>query len=79
MDRSKGPLTGIRVLELGSMRGIAMIVGPAFFSLLFAAVSARGDYPLVGAPWFCGALLLVLAAILAQRALRAEPSLTEAR
>ena len=64
---------------IGSMRGIAMIVGPAFFSLLFAAVSARGDYPLVGAPWFCGALLLVVAAILAQRALRAESSLTEAR
>jgi DHA1 family tetracycline resistance protein-like MFS transporter len=58
---------------IGSMRSIATIVGPAFFSLLFAAVSANGSYPLVGMPWFCGALLLVAAALLAQRALRSDP------
>jgi DHA1 family tetracycline resistance protein-like MFS transporter len=58
---------------IGSMRSIAMIIGPAFFTLLFAAVSANGSYPLVGMPWFCGALLLVAAALLAQRALRSEP------
>jgi DHA1 family tetracycline resistance protein-like MFS transporter len=58
---------------IGSMRSISMIVGPAFFTLLFAAVSANGSYPLVGMPWFCGALLLVAAALLAQRALRSEP------
>lgn len=57
---------------IGSMRSISMIVGPAFFSLLFAAVSARGTYPLVGAPWFCGALLLIGASLFAQRAIAAE-------
>ncbi len=55
---------------IGSVRSIAMIVGPAFFTLLFSAVSANGSYPLVGAPWFCGALLLLAAAALALRPLR---------
>jgi DHA1 family tetracycline resistance protein-like MFS transporter len=58
---------------IGSMRSIAAVIGPPFFTLLFAAVSARGAYPLVGAPWFCGAALLVAAALLGQSALRAEP------
>jgi DHA1 family tetracycline resistance protein-like MFS transporter len=57
---------------IGSMRSISMILGPAFFTLLFAAVSARGAYPLVGAPWFCGALLLVAASLFAQRAIGSE-------
>jgi DHA1 family tetracycline resistance protein-like MFS transporter len=54
---------------IGSVRSIAMIVGPAFFSLLFAAVSAVGTYPLVGMPWFCGALLLIGATLFARRAI----------
>ena len=58
---------------IGSMRSIATIVGPAFFTLLFAAVSARGSYPLVGAPWFCGAALLAAAIVFARRAIAAEP------
>lgn len=57
---------------IGSVRGVAMIVGPAFFTLLFAWVSSFGTSPLVGAPWFCGALLLVAAAVLAHRAMRFE-------
>jgi DHA1 family tetracycline resistance protein-like MFS transporter len=57
---------------IGSMRSISMIVGPAFFSLVFAAVSAKGIYPLVGAPWFFGALLLVGAMIFAVRSIGAK-------
>jgi DHA1 family tetracycline resistance protein-like MFS transporter len=62
---------------IGSMRSIATVVGPPFFTLLFALVSARGEYPLVGAPWFCGAALLVAAAILGASALnddRGQPA-----
>jgi DHA1 family tetracycline resistance protein-like MFS transporter len=62
---------------IGSMRSISMIVGPAFFTLLFAGVSALGIYPLVGAPWFCGALLLVAAAVLAQRSMRSSEPVAE--
>ena len=62
---------------IGSMRSISMIIGPAFFTLLFAAVSARGTYPLVGLPWFCGALLLVAAALFAQRAMRTQAPAVE--
>jgi DHA1 family tetracycline resistance protein-like MFS transporter len=57
---------------IGSMRSIATIVGPAFFTLLFAAVSARGAYPLVGAPWFCGAALLAAAIFFARRGIAAD-------
>ncbi len=57
---------------IGAMRGVATVVGPPFFTLLFAAVSARGSYPLVGAPWFCGAALLIVAALVAASALREE-------
>ncbi len=56
---------------IGSMRSISMIVGPAFFTLLFSAVSTLGVYPLVGLPWFCGALLLIAAAFFAGRAMPA--------
>jgi DHA1 family tetracycline resistance protein-like MFS transporter len=63
---------------IGSMRSISMIVGPAFFSLLFAAVSTRDSTLLLGAPWFCGALLLVAAALFAQRALRSGAHSVEA-
>ncbi len=63
---------------IGSVRGIAMIAGPAFFTLLFAWVSELGIYPLVGAPWFCGALLLVGAAVLAQRSMRSTEPVAEA-
>lgn len=46
-----------------------MIVGPPFFTLLFAAVSAGNATPLVGVPWFCGALLLAVAVAFALRAI----------
>lgn len=61
---------------IGSVRSIAMIVGPAFFTLLFSAVSGNGAYPLVGAPWFCGSLLLIAAAVLALPALRETAGVT---
>jgi DHA1 family tetracycline resistance protein-like MFS transporter len=63
---------------IASVRSIAIVIGPASFSLLFAAVSARGTYPLIGAPWFLGALLLCGALFFSQRALRlpSSPSAT---
>jgi DHA1 family tetracycline resistance protein-like MFS transporter len=62
---------------IGSMRSIAMIVGPAFFTLLFAAVSSRAP-ALIGAPWFCGALLLLAATYFALRSLGNEPAIVAA-
>jgi DHA1 family tetracycline resistance protein-like MFS transporter len=57
---------------IGSMRSISQIIGPAFFSIVFALVSAKGIYPLVGAPWFFGALLLVGAMLFAVRSIGAK-------
>jgi DHA1 family tetracycline resistance protein-like MFS transporter len=57
---------------ISSMRSISIIVGPAFFTLTFAAVSARGISLIVGLPWFCGALLLAGASFFAMRALQPE-------
>jgi len=54
---------------IGAIRSIAMIVGPPFFTLLFAAVSAGNATPLAGVPWFCGALLLAVAVAFALRAI----------
>jgi hypothetical protein len=54
------------------MRSISQIIGPAFFSIVFALVSAKGIYPLVGAPWFFGALLLVGAMLFAVRSIGAK-------
>jgi DHA1 family tetracycline resistance protein-like MFS transporter len=50
---------------LGSLRGIAMIVGPGIFSATFAFFLAPGHY-LPGAPWFLSALFLVAALGLAR-------------
>jgi DHA1 family tetracycline resistance protein-like MFS transporter len=54
---------------IGSVRSVAMIIGPAFFTLLFAAVSRHPTSAIIGAPWFCGALLLAGAAFFALRAI----------
>jgi MFS transporter, DHA1 family, tetracycline resistance protein len=48
---------------VGSLRGIAMIVGPGIFSGTFAFFIARDHY-LPGAPWFLSALLLGAAIVL---------------
>ena len=45
---------------LGSLRGIAMIVGPGIFAATFAFFISPGHY-LPGAPWFLSALLLLAA------------------
>ncbi len=57
---------------IGSMRSIALIIGPPFFAFTFAEVSARGAYPLVGLPWFFGGALLICAIVAALRVLRPE-------
>lgn len=63
---------------LGSMNGIASIVAPIVYPQSFAlaldAQSTMGPWPILGAPFFIAAMLLVGALILAERATRARPS-----
>ncbi|HEY0393740.1 MAG TPA: TCR/Tet family MFS transporter [Candidatus Elarobacter sp.] len=60
---------------IGSLRGLAFLIGPAIFSLtLAAAIGPLKDYGLPGAPWFLAALVLLAAAIPARAALRADPA-----
>jgi DHA1 family tetracycline resistance protein-like MFS transporter len=59
---------------IGSARSIATIVGPAFFTLLFASVSRPENALYLGAPWFCGAALLMVAMAFARRAIAAQPT-----
>ena len=48
---------------IGSVRSIAMLVGPGMFSLVFAAfISPERPFPLPGAPWYLAALILLVAA-----------------
>jgi MFS transporter, DHA1 family, tetracycline resistance protein len=56
---------------LGSVRGIAMVVGPGLFSLTFAAFLApERAVKVPGAPWYLAAVLLVLALAVAWAVLR---------
>jgi len=51
---------------LGSVRGIAMLVGPGLFSVTFAlAIASERARPFPGAPWYLAAVLLVAAAAVA--------------
>jgi DHA1 family tetracycline resistance protein-like MFS transporter len=51
---------------LGSVRSIAMIVGPGIFSLTFAAfIAPERSMQLPGAPWYVAALLLLVATAVA--------------
>ena len=48
---------------LGSVRSIAMLVGPGMFSLVFAAfIAPKRAVPMPGAPWYLASLLLLVAA-----------------
>ncbi len=49
---------------LGSMRGIAMVIGPGMFSGLFAICIAPG-HSLPGAPWYLAAFLLLASLVVA--------------
>lgn len=62
LPTEQGQLQG----ALGSMRGIAMVIGPGMFSSLFAYFIAPG-HRLPGAPWYLAAFL-VLAALIVARA-----------
>jgi MFS transporter, DHA1 family, tetracycline resistance protein len=47
---------------IGSIRGLAMVVGPELFALTFAVFVDRGRAtPVPGAPWYLAAALLVVA------------------
>jgi DHA1 family tetracycline resistance protein-like MFS transporter len=51
---------------LGSVRSIAMIVGPGIFSMTFAAfIAPERSVHLPGAPWYVAALLLLVATAVA--------------
>jgi len=65
---------------LGSMRGMAMIIGPGIFSSMFAIFIAPG-HALPGAPWYLaaamlGAALAVAWVVAPKTALRIPPALT---
>jgi DHA1 family tetracycline resistance protein-like MFS transporter len=49
---------------LGSLRGIAMVIGPGMFSGLFAICIAPG-HSLPGAPWYLAAFLLLASLVVA--------------
>lgn len=53
---------------LGSLRGIASLVGPAIFTLIFAAfVGPLRTLGLPGAPWFLAATMMIAATFVALR------------
>jgi DHA1 family tetracycline resistance protein-like MFS transporter len=59
---------------LGAMMGIASIISPALYTNVFAlsieAKGAAGAFPILGAPFFVAAALLIAALIVAERATR---------
>jgi DHA1 family tetracycline resistance protein-like MFS transporter len=58
---------------IGSLRGLAFLVGPSLFSLtLAAAIGPLERFGIPGTPWFIAALVLLAAAIPARAALRGE-------
>jgi DHA1 family tetracycline resistance protein-like MFS transporter len=64
---------------IAGMRSIATIVGPPFFTFVFAEVSSRGVTPSIGTPWFFGVALLAGAAFTAGRVLRREDGAPESQ
>ncbi|MDP9018736.1 MAG: TCR/Tet family MFS transporter [Candidatus Eremiobacteraeota bacterium] len=61
-ESEQGELQG----ALGSLRGIAMMIGPLLFGGIYSLFIARErDWHIPGAPWFLAAMLLVGAMILA--------------
>jgi DHA1 family tetracycline resistance protein-like MFS transporter len=64
---------------LGSLMGISSIVAPPLYTAVFASAiewqhSVPGVVPLLGAPFFVAALLLLCALLVATRALRLHPA-----
>ncbi len=60
---------------IGSLRGIAALIGPAIFTLAFtAAISPLRAWNVPGAPWYLAALLLALAMLPAWWVTRPEPA-----
>jgi MFS transporter, DHA1 family, tetracycline resistance protein len=60
---------------IGSLRGIAALIGPAIFTLAFtAAIGPLRAWNLPGAPWYLAALLLALAMLPAWWVTRPEPA-----
>lgn len=63
-ESEQGELQG----AISSLRSVALILGPAFFTFTFAYfIDQKHGWNLPGAPWFLGAALLFVAMILATR------------
>jgi len=63
---------------LGSIRGIATLIGPGIFSLTFAAsIGAFRNWNLPGAAWLLSCALLIAAMALANAVTRSAPRLEE--
>ena len=62
---------------LGSLMGVASIIAPILYpNVLAAAIEAKDaapGWPLLGAPFFVAAALLVAALVVAERATRRRP------
>jgi DHA1 family tetracycline resistance protein-like MFS transporter len=77
---AQGELQG----AIGSVRSVAMLLGPGIFSVTFAAFIAPERSPKIpGAPWYLAGLMLLaamaLASLVAPRSARAEASASSAR
>ena len=59
---------------LGSMNGISFIIAPILYPQIFAAAidikDSAGGFPILGAPFFAAALLLLAALVIAERTTR---------
>jgi DHA1 family tetracycline resistance protein-like MFS transporter len=65
---------------IGSVRSIAMLVGPGIFAVTFAAfISPERTVKVPGAPWYLAAVLLILAAVVARVVLPTSASLSAAK
>lgn len=72
-EREQGELQG----AIGSLRSIAVLVGPALFTFTFAFfIDAKRGWTIPGAPWYLGGILLFLAMLMS---MRIQPVNTEGR
>ncbi|HTV74577.1 MAG TPA: TCR/Tet family MFS transporter [Candidatus Acidoferrales bacterium] len=73
---AQGELQG----ALGSMNGVAMLIGPALFTQTFSLLIGPGNHPnLPGAPWFLATLLMLAALVVVWRAIAPAASLSGER
>lgn len=53
---------------IGSLRSIAVLIGPGLFTFTFAFfIDTKRGWTIAGAPWYLGAALLFLAMLMSMR------------